>query len=138
MTPNFTLSEFTKTSTGLKNEPSDADKARLLILANMLELVRAACGNRPISISSGYRSKAVNKAVRGSKTSAHMRGDAADFMVSGLSAKESCKIIRESGIVFDQLIEEYHKGTEWVHIGLSNDPRNEYLIYKNGKYTRPE
>jgi len=138
MTPNFSLAEFTATSTGLKNEPSEADKVRLLKLANILEVVREICGNIPISISSGYRSSEVNKAVGGSRSSAHLRGDAADFMVQGLSAKQTCKIIADYGIKFDQLIEEYRGNSEWVHIGLSDNPRGEYLIYRNGKYTRVE
>jgi zinc D-Ala-D-Ala carboxypeptidase len=140
MTPNFALEEFTRTSTGLKNEPSESAKVRLLRLANVMEVVREICGDKPISISSGYRSAEVNKAVGGSKTSAHLRGDAVDFMVKGLSAKQTCQMIMDYGvkIKFDQLIEEYHKGAEWVHLGLSDNPRQEYLIYKNGKYTRVE
>lgn len=140
MTPNFKLSEFTRTSTGLKNEPSESDLVRLLRLANVMEIVREACGDRPISISSGYRSPEVNKAVGGSKNSAHMRGDACDFMVKGLTAKQACESIMSYGLMikFDQLIEEYHNGKEWVHFGLSDNPRREYLIYKKGKYTRVE
>lgn len=138
VTKNFSMEELTRTDTGLENKPSHEQITNLFRLAYALEKVRTACGNRPVITSSVFRSAAVNKAVGGSKTSAHMRGDAADFRVSGLSIAEVCRIIRESGIVFDQLIEEYHNGREWVHFGLSDNPRKEYLIFKNGIYTRVE
>ncbi len=136
MTKNFSLAELTATNTGLKNFPNADQVARLKRLAEVLEKVRTACGNRPVIISSGFRSYEVNRAVGGSKTSAHMRGDAADFRVSGLSIAEACKIIRESGIGYDQLIEEYHNGSEWIHLGLSENPRQQNLLFKNGVYSQ--
>lgn len=136
ITEHFSLAELTVTSTGLPNIPDDKQKARLKKLAAKLERVREACGNRAVIISSAFRSAEVNKAVKGSRTSAHLRGDAADFTVKGLSIAQVCKIIRESGIEFDQLIEEYHNGKEWVHLGLADNPRNQYLIFKNGVYTK--
>jgi len=138
ITAHFSLSELTITATGLQNIPEAKHMVNLTKLAHTLEQVRVACGNRAVIISSAFRSLAVNKKVGGSDTSAHLRGDAADLTVSGLTIAEVCKIIRESGIEFDQLIEEYHNGSEWVHLGLSSNPRNEYLIFKNGAYKRGE
>jgi peptidoglycan hydrolase-like protein with peptidoglycan-binding domain len=52
-------------------------------LIEQLEVIRAALGNKPISITSGYRSPAHNAAVGGAKNSQHMQGNAADIVVSG-------------------------------------------------------
>lgn len=86
-------------------------------LALGLERVRAFLG-KPMLVSSGYRSPEVNRAVGGSAVSAHCQGYAADFICPGFGEPmEVAKAIRDSGIVYDQLIAE---GT-WVH--LSFDPR---------------
>jgi hypothetical protein len=129
---NFSINELTKTDTGLDNIPTPKIITRLKRLIETLELVRSACIDRPVIISSGYRSPEVNAKVKGSPTSAHMRGDAADFNVIGLTNSEVCKIIRGSGIEYDQLIEEYRGNTSWVHLGLSDTPRQEYFIMRNG------
>ena len=55
-------------------------------LMNMLEKIRTACGNRPISITSGYRPPAYNRKVGGASKSQHLYAAAADIKVSGLSA----------------------------------------------------
>jgi zinc D-Ala-D-Ala carboxypeptidase len=40
----------------------------------------------PITINSGYRSKALNDAVKGSKTSDHMQGKAADIVCANIDS----------------------------------------------------
>lgn len=129
---HFSLAEMTSTSTGLPNKPSDCDIERLKRLANKLEEVRYALGNRPIRITSGYRGELVNRAVGGAKTSAHMRGDAADFTCYEYgSVKQICLAIIDAEIEFDQLLAE----PGWVHFGLSDTPRGQVMTMKDGKYT---
>ena len=48
-----------------------------------LEALRTALGDKPITIVSGYRSPAHNKAVGGAKNSQHVKGRAADIKVEG-------------------------------------------------------
>lgn len=118
LSQHFSLEEMTATNTGLPNQPAtEADMDNLRRTANAMEGVRALLG-RPIRISSGYRSPAVNKKVRGVSTSAHCQGYAVDFTCPqyGSPAKVA-KAIAESDIQFDQCI---YEGT-WVH--LSFDPR---------------
>jgi zinc D-Ala-D-Ala carboxypeptidase len=129
---NFSVQELTRTDTDLDNIPTPKIIVKLKRLIATLELVRSACIHRPVVISSGYRSPEVNAKIKGSPTSAHMRGDAADFNVTGLTNAEVCKIIRNSNIEYDQLIEENKGGTSWVHIGLSDTPRQQYMIMRNG------
>lgn len=135
LTDHFTLEELTITQTRIKNDPPAALIERLTRVALALEYVRASLGGVPIIVNSGYRCPAVNKAVGGSKTSAHMDGWAVDFIAPMYgSPLKICKLLAVDGAFhFDQLIEE---GT-WVH--LSIDParaRREVLTMRNGKYVR--
>ena len=57
-------------------------------LMGLLEEIREACGNRPITINSGYRTPSYNKKVDGAKQSQHLYAAAADIKVSGMSASE--------------------------------------------------
>ncbi len=127
LTPHFTLQELTASQTaarrGIDNRPNIQETRNLTRLAETLEQVRALVG-RAVLVSSGYRSQALNKAIGGSATSAHMRGLAADFSCNGITPVELARRIAASDIVFDQLIFE---GT-WVHLGLSaGKPRREVL-----------
>ena len=59
---------------------------------NLLEEIREACGDRPITINSGYRTESYNKKVDGAKQSQHLYAAAADIKVSGKSASEVYKL----------------------------------------------
>jgi len=133
LTDHFTLDELTISETAARqnidNTPSPEVLANLKRLAATLEDVRALVG-KPIVVSSGYRSPAVNKAVGGSVSSAHMTGLAADINCPGIKPAALAKLIKASGIVFDQLILEYDR---WVHIGLSaKAPRGQLLTIRAG------
>ena len=133
LTPHFTLQELTRTDTCLPNIPSDFELARLRRLSEALEKVREAMGGLPITINSGFRSMLVNHAVGGASSSAHLRGDAADFVCPQFGAPaEICLSIIDAGIEFDQLICE----SMWVHFGLSDKPRQQVMTaLPDGRYT---
>ena len=118
LSPHFSLAELlasqVATRKGIDNTPAPAIVANLTRLAALLEQVRALVG-APITISSGYRSPALNRAVGGAASSAHVLGLAADISTAKLAPKALALLIRQSDIAFDQLI---YEGT-WVHIGLS-------------------
>lgn len=132
LTPHFSLAELTASDTAvarkIDNTPTPAITANLMRLAGVLERVRDLAG-APIKVSSGYRAPALNKAIGGSATSAHVFGLAADISTSAMSPKVLASLIRDSKIPFDQLI---YEGT-WVHIGLSaGKPRRQVLTAKFG------
>lgn len=119
---HFTIEELCRSQVavclGINNEPKQAD-----IIANLkrlafhtLEAVRLLNGSKPITITSGYRCKELNRAVGGVATSQHQNGCAADLVVG--SAEENRRLfqkIKSSGSVpFDQLILEPKAG--WIHI----------------------
>ena len=123
LSKHFTFKELTRTNSKLPNIPPPEIAKNLVALANKLEEIRAVVG--PIQISSGYRSPEVNKEVGGSRTSAHMKGMAADMKFSGNLGAIFRKIMN-SGIVVDQLILE----PTWIHLGIAENPRKQYLIAK--------
>lgn len=123
LTENFHLDEFLVSETGerlgINNDPTDEVIDHLRGLASTLEEVRKVLGNRPITITSGYRSPNLNRAVNGSRNSAHVLGYAADFVCPSFGTPlEICRAIAGAGIPYDQLIHEFGR---WVH--LSVDPR---------------
>lgn len=120
LSPHFSLAEMTFSETAarlkLDNEPSPETLAILKSTAALMEKVRVICGNRPVTISSGYRAPAVNKAVGGVSTSHHVKGYAVDFRVVGLSIRQVNDLIAKSDLAFDQLIDEYGR---WTHISFA-------------------
>lgn len=142
LTPNFTLEEFTDSQTaarkGIHNVPhhSSQERKNLQRIANVMERVRILLNNKPILISSGYRSPAVNTAVGGSKTSAHMSALAVDFSCPGFGSPIAiCKKLKphmvELGI--DQLIHEFDT---WVHLGLTDGAPRHMAMTIDNKGTR--
>ena len=72
--------------------------------------------NKPIIITSGYRTPKWNEKCGGAKYSYHMRGMAADIRVDGMTAKELAKeldkIVEKScGIIVYQ---------NWIHFDVRN------------------
>lgn len=124
LSAHFSLEELTATAhRELDNTPSAEVIAALADTARHMEAVRDLLGGLPLHVNSGYRSMAVNRAVGGAATSAHMFGHACDFICPQFGQPISiCRAIVLAGVKFDQLIEE---GT-WVH--LSFDPRMRGIV----------
>ena len=57
-------------------------------LCGALEVVRSEAGDKPITITSGYRCRRYNTRVKGAKASRHTQSIAADFRVSGMEPAE--------------------------------------------------
>jgi len=138
LSSHFTLDEFTTSQTaarlGLDNTPPPEVMPALLKTAQGMEAVCVRLGGAPISVSSGYRSPAVNKAVGGSANSQHTKGEAVDFICPRFgSPADVAAALRGSGIEYDQLILEFGR---WVHISFSDKPRHMALEI-DAKGTRP-
>ena len=103
--------------------------AALRTTAARMEAVRRLLGERVISVSSGYRCPALNKAVGGARTSAHLTGRAVDFNCYGFGDPLAvCRALAASEIAFDQVIEE---GT-WTHISFDPRLRRQVLTRRPG------
>lgn len=129
LSEHFTLEELTKSATAKRlnilNTPNEEEMEKLTTLCKtVLEPIRMRY-NRPIVVSSGFRCYKLNDAVGGSKTSQHVKAEAAD--IHSLSDtrednKELFKLIKEmidnGEITVGQLINEYDY--DWCHISLGN------------------
>ena len=93
MTNNFSLKEF-ESKDGSKM-PSDV-YLNIVKLVGQLQFLRDYTG-RAITVNSGYRSPEHNASdkVKGSKTSQHLLGKAADITIEGLKPAEVYRIIDE-------------------------------------------
>lgn len=122
---NFTIQELIASATAeakkINNDPTpEAAENLKLLVDNVLDPLRDAYG-KPIRVNSGYRSPALNKAVKGSKTSQHVKGQAADITAgSKQENKKLFELAQELNLPYCQLIDE--KNFSWVHI--SYDPNN--------------
>lgn len=86
---NFSLEEFTHSDTAqrlkIDNAPGSEQIINLCALVHhVLQPLRDHYG-QPVKISSGFRCPALNKAVGGVSRSQHMRGQAADIKIQGVT-----------------------------------------------------
>ena len=143
LSKNFTLTEFTKSQTalrqGIDNTPSDEHlEAAKVLFENVVQPVRDHYG--PTVINSGYRGPELNKAVGGSSTSQHCKGQAVDIEIPGIANYDVAVYIRDN-LDFDQLILEFYTpgipNSGWVHVSYNNtgDQRKSTLtaLKENGK-----
>lgn len=142
ITKNLTLQELINSDTakakGIDNSPTNEHLRNLIDIANnVFQPLRDGIG-KPIRISSGYRSEKLNKAVGGSKTSQHNKGQALDLVAtSGFTNKDVFDYIKNN-LEFDQMIWEFgtDKNPDWVHVSyVKGKNRKQILkaVKKNGK-----
>ena len=140
LSEHFTLREFVRSQTadrrGIRNQPdAGAIAAMQLLCAQLLEPVRAQFG--PVHISSGFRCLALNRAVGSGDGSQHVRGQAADFEVPGVSNYIVARWI-ERNLRFDQLIlEMWRRGDPnagWIHASYREPCRMQPLTYDGHRY----
>lgn len=123
VTKHFTIEELYASATakakGIDNKPSVQQMINLVYLAAyVLEPLRVAM-NEPITISSGFRSERLNKAVGGVSNSQHLKGQAADLCIDG-DMKKGRRWFDyiKNHLPYDQLIWERNAktGAYWVHV----------------------
>lgn len=137
LSKNLELSEAIRSETakriGINNMPTDDHIDNLKVLAsNVFQPIRDHF-KKPIRISSGYRSKSLNSALKGSSaTSQHMTGEAIDIDNDGTSVSnlEIFQFIKDN-LDFDTLIWEFgdDESPSWVHVSYRNgrNQRNRVL-----------
>ena len=133
----FTFAEFERSRVagerGIDNRiPDDVKPAIEALVNNILDPLREAWG-RPIRVTSGYRSPALNRAVGGVATSQHVTGHAADITVG--TRKENMalfRLIQGLKLPFDQLIFEkgdLDTGPDWVHVSYDANRNRRKIRY---------
>lgn len=131
---NFTLEELIASPTaltmGIDNLPDFEEVAHLEeLVATILQPLRTALGYALI-VTSGYRCKALNKAVGGVSDSAHLYGYAADIQIKDMTRFpifliEAENWLKEHSIAFDQSIVEQSKYARWWHIAVKDKDGNQ-------------
>jgi hypothetical protein len=131
-----TRSDYAKRN-GINNMPNPEHTENLIELANKIfEPVRKYL-NKPIHISSGYRSKELNAKIGGAKNSQHTVGQAID--IDQGDRKQNMEIFDfiKNNLEFDQLINEF--GYDWVHVSYNTDGKQSKQVLdaiKEGKVTK--
>lgn len=139
LSPHFSLESMVASQIaarlGINNTPSNFVLGNLTDTCNRMEGVRALLGNRPILVSSGYRAPAVNAAVGGAPTSAHMTGHAIDFTCPEFGTPmEVAEFLSKQVFQFDQLIYEF---SSWVHLSFDPAYRRQCLSIARGTGYQP-
>lgn len=139
LSQNFHLSEFTRSTTaaklGVEIVATEEQIDRLREATDELfQKLRDRFGK--MSVTSGLRNEAVNEAVGGSSTSAHLTGDAADFYFHRARTGDVLGYLEEGHLKFDQVI--LYPKTGHIHLGykhpVTREQRGQLLIFRNGKY----
>ena len=132
LSKNLTLKEAIKSNTasrlGIENSPEEWEIHNLRAVAeNVFQPVRDHFGV-PIGVSSGYRSKALNKAIGGSKYSQHMIGEALDIDADIYGKVTNAEIFNyiKNNLEWDQMIWEFGDDDEpnWVHVSYKEAGHN--------------
>lgn len=110
----------------IDNTPNEKELGYLENLIKTLDIIRESFG-APIKVNSGFRNQKLNNRVKGSKTSYHLFGMAADITSS--DNKKLFELIiklKDEGIIkFSELVNEYPNSQgvpSWIHIGIN--PQN--------------
>ena len=141
LSEHFSLKELTYSQYAVDNKIDNKFDSQIVdnlleLCTNWLEPFRQFYG-KPIRITSGFRSEALNEALNGSSTSVHPLGLAADMQPTDGNFKAFTQAVKdfiekESG-PFDQCLIESNKTTQWVHIGFKNRKGQQRGILKSLK-----
>lgn len=134
LTEHFKSEEFERSDTAKRMGIDNTMPNQLLpniqaLCENVLEPLRQQF-DEPVYISSGYRSPALNKAVKGATSSQHMKGEAADIY-----SKRGAMRLREwylwmvDNLHFDQLIWEVRPNSKWIHVSYKRTGVNRQQVF---------
>lgn len=138
LSKDFNLEEFTRSQTATRESIDNLPSAEQIIeiknlVVNVLQPLRDKLG-LPVTVTSGYRSVALNKRLSGAANSQHTKGQAVDFIINGMTPLDVCKKIVELNLTFDQLIYE----GDWVHVSFNARGNKRQVLtahFKNGRAT---
>ena len=143
LSKHFKLEEFTKSMTAtrksINNTPGAGEIKNLENLCyEILEPLRAKF-DKPITITSGYRSPLLSEAIGSKSTSQHCKGMASDLEIFGIPNIQVAHWL-QNNVDFDQLILEFYSPDDptagWVHISYNEKGANrkQVLTYDGKKF----
>jgi hypothetical protein len=123
----------TATRLGIDNKPTPEHLENIIKTAKVFDEVYKKYYFA--TVSSFYRSEKLNKAIKGSLTSQHCKGQAIDIDSPNNEFNRLIFEFIKDNLDFDQLIYEF--GTDlnpdWVHVSISDNPRKQILRAKRVK-----
>jgi uncharacterized protein YcbK (DUF882 family) len=130
----ISYTEATISQTAVRNKIDNTPNKEELdamkhVASQVFDKVREHFG-KPLKVSSFFRCSKLNKAVGGSSTSQHMKGEAIDIQgLSGIKNSEIFDYIKNN-LEYDQLIWEFGNSKEpaWVHVSLKLKGKNRKQI----------
>ena len=139
LSKHFKLEEFEKSMTavrkGIENKAGSGEIKNLTDLCyGVLEPVRAKF-DKPITITSGFRSEELCEAIGSKKTSQHTKGEAVDFEIAGVS-NLAVALWLTNNTDFDQCILEYYTGeanSGWIHCSFKEGSNRKQVLTFDGK-----
>jgi hypothetical protein len=140
--PNFSWAELTATGTGLPNEPTLEDRIRMIYAARkLLEPLRDAAG--PLSVTSGFRSPAVNAAVNGAGgldcTSFHCKGLGFDLYSADWDGEELASYLYgRTDLPIAEVVVYPNSPSGRIHVAADIDGApgaREFLTYNGSTYS---
>jgi D-alanyl-D-alanine dipeptidase len=139
LSKHLSLVEVTRSETakrlGINNEPTAEHLENFKLLAEkVFEPIREHF-NVPIHISSGYRSKALNTAIKGSLSSQHCSGEAIDIDMDGSANGVTNTMVFDfikDNLDFDQMIWEFGSSSkpDWVHVSYKANGKQRKQILR--------
>ena len=130
LSKNFYLKELLKSDTadrnGIDNYPREEELASLVAITHkVLQPIRDKHGI--VTVTSGLRVLELNRLMKSSDHSQHVKGEAVDFECFSMDNRTLSKWI-ESNLEFDQLILEFYvksnPNSGWVHCSYKRDGSN--------------
>ena len=121
---------------GISNKPNEEQVENMKLLAEKVFEPLREWADAPIKVNSMFRSLELNTALKGSKTSSHMNGEAMDITsMGGKSNLEMFHYIKDN-LCFDQLIWEFGKEPKWLHVSYNKDNNRKQVLVtkKRGVY----
>ena len=127
---HFTIKELCHSNVakarGIDNTCDMVVESKLTALVdNVLDPLREWYG-KPVTVNSGYRCPALNRAVGGSSTSQHMKGEAADIDTEDRGQNKLLFDHIQKHLPFDQLIDE--SNFAWVHVSYKESGNRKQIL----------
>lgn len=128
----FKLEEFTRSSTAkrlkIDNTPSDEVVRNIQYGVQMVLDPLRRIIQTPITITSGYRCSAVNKAVGGVTNSWHTKGNAADLRIKDEEEAKAIFQVLKTLPSVDTVLFEHSKTSIWMHVqwDMERTPRHHF------------
>ena len=121
---------------GISNKPNEEQVENMKLLAEEVFEPLREWVDAPIKVNSMFRSLELNTALKGSKTSSHMNGEAMD--ITSMGGKSNLEMFHQikDNLCFDQLIWEFGKEPKWLHVSFNKDNNRKQVLVtkKRGVY----